>query len=377
MYSGPGPGPMLAAASAWDSVAAELGTAAATYDSVIRGLTSEEWLGPASESAAAAAAPYVAWMADTATQAEHTATSVRAAVGAYETAFSATVAPPLIAANRLQLTQLTATNFFGQNSPAIAATEAQYSEMWAQDAGAMYGYAGASANASAVTPFANPPQTTNSSGQPGQDASSAASKVASAIPQALQHLSSATASSTLTSAATTTTTTTTTPTDPLTWLYNQLLGLTGANRTIVGQRTVGDLGYFPLGMAQFNASIGQQLIPGTPGGAGAGGSSPLAPGGWGPGPWGAAPGVSGGVGQAGTVGRLSVPSSWAAAAPPAGPATGPAPVTTISASSHGGPNGLLRGVPMSTAGAGRRATGTFVHKYGFRHTVMPRSPLTG
>jgi PPE-repeat protein len=46
-----------------------------------------------------------------------------------------------------------ATNFLGQNTPAIAATEAHYAEMWAQDAAAMYGYAGSSATASQVTPF--------------------------------------------------------------------------------------------------------------------------------------------------------------------------------------------------------------------------------
>lgn len=32
-----------------------------------------------------------------------------------------------------------ATNILGQNTPAIAATETQYAEMWAQDAAAMYG----------------------------------------------------------------------------------------------------------------------------------------------------------------------------------------------------------------------------------------------
>ena len=52
-----------------------------------------------------------------------------------------TVPPPVIAANRTQLASLTATNIFGQNTPAIAANEAQYGEMWAQDAAAMYGYA--------------------------------------------------------------------------------------------------------------------------------------------------------------------------------------------------------------------------------------------
>ena len=46
----------------------------------------------------------------------------------------------------------------GQNTPAIAATEAQYAEMWAQDAAAMYGYAGSSAAASQLTSFIRPEQ---------------------------------------------------------------------------------------------------------------------------------------------------------------------------------------------------------------------------
>ena len=77
----------------------------------------------------------------------------RAAVGAYEAAYAMTVPPAVIAANRTLLAALVATNFFGQNSPAIAATEAHYSEMWAQDAAAMYGYAASSAAASTLTPL--------------------------------------------------------------------------------------------------------------------------------------------------------------------------------------------------------------------------------
>ena len=50
--------------------------------------------------------------------------------------------PPVIEANRTLLMTLIATNILGQNTPAIAATEAHYMEMWAQDAAAMYGYAG-------------------------------------------------------------------------------------------------------------------------------------------------------------------------------------------------------------------------------------------
>src|SRR5579875_3066092 len=117
MYSGPGPGSMLAAAAAWDGLAAELRSAVASYGSVVAGLTDGAWLGPASTSMAAAVAPYAAWLNTTAAQAEEAASSARAAVGAYETAFAATVPPLGIAANRAQLMALVATNFFGQNSP--------------------------------------------------------------------------------------------------------------------------------------------------------------------------------------------------------------------------------------------------------------------
>ena len=62
MYSGPGSGPMLAAAAAWNTLAAEMRSAAASYGSVVSELTSEGWLGPASTSMSAAAAPYLAWL---------------------------------------------------------------------------------------------------------------------------------------------------------------------------------------------------------------------------------------------------------------------------------------------------------------------------
>ena len=119
---------------------------------------------------AAAAAPYAAWMNTTAAQAEQTANQAKAAAAAYEAAFSATVPPPVIAANRAQLASLVATNFLGQNTPAIAATEAHYAEMWAQDAAAMYGYAGSSAAATQLTPFSGRPENTNPGVLAGQSA---------------------------------------------------------------------------------------------------------------------------------------------------------------------------------------------------------------
>ena len=170
MYSGPGPGPLLAAAEAWDGLAAELGIASTGYGSTITELTGGPWIGPTSLTVLAAVTPYINWLSITAAQADETANQARAAVAAYEAAFAMTVPPPVIEANRALLMALIATNFFGQNTPAIMATEALYAEMWAQDAAAMYGYAGASAAASQVTPFATPPQTTSQDGTSGQAA---------------------------------------------------------------------------------------------------------------------------------------------------------------------------------------------------------------
>ena len=173
IYSGPGSAPLLAAASAWDALASELQTTAASYASTITELTSSGWQGPSSVAAADAAAPYTAWLSSTAAQAEQTAFQAQAAAGAYEAAFAASVPPPVIAANRALLAALVATNFLGQNTPAIAATEATYAEFWAQDAIAMYGYAGAATTASQLTPFTAAPATTNDSGQATQSAAAA------------------------------------------------------------------------------------------------------------------------------------------------------------------------------------------------------------
>ncbi|MDT5310883.1 MAG: hypothetical protein QOE48_6607 [Mycobacterium sp.] len=170
MYSGPGSAPMLAAATGWDQLSGELYSAAASYSSVISGLTGGSWKGPASASMAAAAATYVAWMGAAATQAEQAASQARAAASAFESAFAATVPPPLITANRAQLAMLVATNFLGINTPAIMATEVHYAEMWAQDAAAMYGYAGSSAAAAKLTPFTPPQQNTNPAGLAAQNA---------------------------------------------------------------------------------------------------------------------------------------------------------------------------------------------------------------
>ena len=128
MYTGAGSAPLLAAATAWNSLAAELSSTANSYQSVINGLVDYGWLGPSSESMAAAITPYLTWMSTTAAQAEQTAAQANAAAGAYEAAFAATVPPAEIATNRSQLSTLVATNVFGQNASAIAAVCCAVSE---------------------------------------------------------------------------------------------------------------------------------------------------------------------------------------------------------------------------------------------------------
>jgi PPE-repeat protein len=202
MYCGVGSGPMLAAASAWNGLAAELRCTALSYSSVLSELISQQWHGPASAAMAAAATPYVVWLSTTAAQAEQTAAQAEAAVAAYESAFAATVPPPVIAANRAQLMALIATNILGQNTPAIAAAESHYAEMWAQDAAAMYSYAASSALASQLTAFTEPQQTASASALSAQSvaatpdgiAQSTLAQLISSLPSALQGLATPAAS---------------------------------------------------------------------------------------------------------------------------------------------------------------------------------------
>ena len=329
MYAGPGAGTMLAAASAWDGLATELYSTAASYGSVISELTAGSWLGPSSVSMAAAAAPYVAWLSATAAQAELSATQAKAAAAAYEAAFAMTVHPAVIAANRSLLMTLVATNFFGQNTPAIAATEVHYAEMWAQDATAMYGYAGASSAASTLTPFTPPPPTTNLAGLAGQAAAlaqtagtsaathtqTALSQLSTAVPSAVQGLALPNPAMVTTFVGPT---------------YETIsYSMSGANVA----RTVGTLQaardrFMDGGLV---SALGDRVGPGPL-------QSILG------GMVGATPEVSASMGQAASIGGLSVPQSWAAVSPAAmvSPA---ANVSAAPAAAAGAPEMAMAGLP--------------------------------
>jgi PPE-repeat protein len=318
MYAGPGSGPMLAAAQAWGGLADELYTAAGSYQSVVSELTGGPWSGPSSASMTAAAVSYVAWLSSTAAQAEETAAQARSAAAAYESAFASTVPPPVIAANRSLLMALVATNFFGQNTAAIAATETQYAEMWAQDAVAMYGYAGSSVAATALTPFSSPHQNTDPGGTANQAVAvgqatstsagnaqsivSAVSQTFSAVPNALQSAATSAQSTSLT----------------------DVLDLLGGLIAIFQSAPAGaaSIAITPLTIAAFSPTFGSYFVQqhtddvvGVLVGATPGSESALVT----PTPSATitnlGPSVSAGLGEANAVGGLSVPSSWTVAAP--------------------------------------------------------------
>lgn len=154
IFAGAGLGPMLAAASAWDGLAEELHAAAGSFASVTTGLAGDAWHGPASLAMTRAASPYVGWLNTAAGQAAQAAGQARLAASAFEATLAATVSPAMVAANRTRLASLVAANLLGQNAPAIAAAEAEYEQIWAQDVAAMFGYhSAASAVATQLAPI--------------------------------------------------------------------------------------------------------------------------------------------------------------------------------------------------------------------------------
>jgi PPE-repeat protein len=303
------------------------------------------------------------------------------------------VPPPVIAANRTALAALVATNILGQNTPAIAATEAHYGEMWAQDAAAMYGYAGSSATASQLTPFAAPAQTTNPGGLAGQ---------AAAIAQAT---GTSAGTGTSTTAGTSTSglssllggiTSSTGSTGSTSWV-SELTGLlNGTDNSALGTFLNGNFSatmlvngalaggpfnpQFILATLQgFSFLNAMNAAEGAAGASGLGGLLSSEAGALGsaglPGLGGVGSAVSAGMGQAGQVGAaLSVPPSWSSVATtsPIASALGDTPLSAPPAPA-GGPGGVAS--PLSNmAGLRRRA----IPKYGFQlPNVMARPPAAG
>ncbi|OBK14230.1 PPE family protein [Mycobacterium asiaticum] len=284
MYSGAGSAPLFSAASFWDGLGADLRASASSFDSVISGLANGSWAGPAATAMAGIAGGYVAWLTASAGLAESSAVQARAAATAFEAARTATVHPAEVTANRTHLLTLVATNFLGLNAPAIAASEFEYIEMWAQDVAAMLTYhAGAIAVASMLIPFSTLPlDFAGIATQAVGWAESAGTAVAAAAPQVVSAV--------------------------------QSFPLDAVAQGVQMLSTPVSMALSPLssamgGGAQGSAELASVAAPAELPGAGA--SAALRPLG------GAGLGASAGLGQARTIGGLSVPQSWTGSTPAA------------------------------------------------------------
>ncbi|OBK15863.1 PPE family protein [Mycobacterium asiaticum] len=380
MYAGPGSSPLLAAAAAWSGLAADLQAAASGHRAVVTELTSGPWLGPSSASLLAAVTPFITWLDDAAVEAEQTASQAFAAVAAYEAAFGATVPPPAIEANRALLAMLVATNFLGQNTPAIAATEAQYAEFWAQDAAAMYAYAGNSAAATELVELPEPSDVAD----PYAAIDQATAVLKSQYNDGLGNVMNVTGqvntrvadvldtlSSPINGPAIDQWLTANTPLNDITRLYSKYISPYISSIVAVFQSGQG-FGRVSSGAVAITTFM-NNMAPTAKAAAGAAQAAGSAAGHLGT----KVGSVAAGVGRGVPIGGLSVPASWTSANAAAGPgATAVSNVSSIPAAAEGAAAGNMPVAPpfgqFVNAGNGRRNPA-----YGHRLTFMTRPPAAG
>lgn len=359
MYTGPGSSSLAASAAAWQGLAAELGSSGAAFNAVVSALGAQDWLGPSSISMALAAAPYVVWMLATAQQCQEAAVAAGAAATAFEGARAGVVPPPVIAANRSTLMSLMATNFLGINTPAIAANEATYDEMWAQDTTVMYGFAADAAGITgALVPFVPPAANSNPMALAAQAAAVGQSGGSAAAQQPMNMLSQAGGMTNLPAGM---------DAQSMLSMGPQLVtmipqALQGLSSPLSSMSPTSGLSQFQSLLSPFMSALSN---PGMMGGAGAAGGAGSGLSGLG-GVGGAGGAVEAMAGRAGSLGGLSVPATWTAGTSTESTA-GAKTVTPLAATSGtsagagavpaSAPGGSMGGAPMA-AGLGNRGSGS-------------------